>query len=377
VTAPSRAGGFPFDHRDTVVLKGIAILAIVLHNYFHLLAGAVRENEFDFEPGRLRSFVMAIGEPTRFIQASFSYFGHYGVLLFIFLSAYGLAIAHWQPPNYRQFLWSRIRKIYPTWFIVVGLYLAFELTRRGPDWFLRVLNEHALDLVLTTLGVATLLPGYNFEPVGPWWFLPYIMQFYVLWPLLAVFARRFGGTGLVVLSVLGTGVWTEFPGRLQEVPAIRLLFTPVGHLPSICLGIAYARFGARVGPWSAAGAAVFFALGNHYRWFWPVSFIGALVLMLYTYQHTSTWLRQSRFLVWVGGISMPLFFVNGFLRPPFWRLAASGAWYAELGAAVCFTAFSLAVAFLVAWLARRIARAAAGGPPPAGPEPLAALGTGE
>ena len=74
---------------------------------------------------------------------------------------------------------------------------------------------------------------------------------------------------------------------------------------------------------------------------------------------------------------MPRFFVNGFLRPPFWTLAASGAWYAELGAAVCFTAFSLAVAWLVARLARRIARAASGGPPSAGPAPLAALGAGQ
>ena len=75
--------------------------------------------------------------------------------------------------------------------------------------------------------------------------------------------------------------------------------------------------------------------------------------------------------------------VGGFLRPPFWTLAASGAWYAGPGAAVCFTAFSLGVAFLVARPARRVARGAAGGPPPAsidretGPAPLAALGTGE
>jgi peptidoglycan/LPS O-acetylase OafA/YrhL len=269
------------------------------------------------------------------------------------LSAYGLAIAHWQPPNYRQFLWSRNRKIYPTWFIVVGLYLAFELTRRGPDWLLRVLNEHALDLVLTTLGVATLLPGYNFEPVGPWWFLPYIMQVYVLWPLLAVFARRFGGTGLVVSQC-----WAPGCGGVPRAPAggtrhpalVHARRALAGHLPGDFLR----TFRCPCRALERRGSAVFFALGNHYRWFWPVSFIGALVLMLYTYQHTSSWLRKSRFLAWVGGISMPLFFVNGFLRPPFWTLAASGAWYAELGAAVCFTAFSVAVAFLVARLARRI-----------------------
>ena len=73
MTAPARAGGFPFDHRDTMVLKGIAILAIVLHNYLHMLWGAVGENEFDFEPDHPRSFISAVGEPTRLIQAFFSY----------------------------------------------------------------------------------------------------------------------------------------------------------------------------------------------------------------------------------------------------------------------------------------------------------------
>lgn len=353
MTAPKDLSGSWLDHRDTAVLKGIAILAIVLHNYFHLLPGAGGENEFDFAPGRLRSFLAALDEPTRLVQAFFTYFGHYGVLLFIFLSAYGLAIRYWQPPSYRNFLWSRIRKIYPTWFVVVGLYLALELVQGGPGELTDLLADHGWELVLTTLGVATLAPGYDFEPVGPWWFLPFIVQFYVIWPALAAFTRRFGGTGLVVLSVIGTALWTEFPARLQEFPAIRLLFTPLGHLPEICLGIACARLGARMGPWSATGAAVFFLLGNHYRWFWPVSFVSALVLMLSLYQHTAPRLRASRFLVWVGGISMPLFFVNGFLRYLFWALAESGTWYAELGAAVCFTAFSLAVAFAVSQLVRR------------------------
>jgi peptidoglycan/LPS O-acetylase OafA/YrhL len=348
------APGTAFDQRDTLVLKAIGIIAIVLHNYFHLLWAAVRENEFDFDPERVRAFVAVADEPTRAIQASFSYLGHYGVLLFIFLSAYGLAVRYWQPSSYSGFLWGRIRKIYPTWFVVLGLYLLLQLGEGHPGGLATLLHKHGAELVFTTLGVATLVPGYDFEPVGPWWFLPFILQFYAIWPALAAFTRRFGGIGLVILSVIGTGLWAEFPVTLEKFPAVRLMFTPLGHLPEISLGIACARLGARVGKWSALAAAAFFLLGNVYRWFWPVSLVSALVLMLYTYQQTSGRLRASRLLLWVGGISMPLFFVNGFLRAPFWELADSGAWYAELGGGICFAVFSAAVAYAIGRIAQRL-----------------------
>jgi hypothetical protein len=40
------------DIKDTLTLKGAAILAIVLHNYFHLI-GPVQESEFDFDPSKV------------------------------------------------------------------------------------------------------------------------------------------------------------------------------------------------------------------------------------------------------------------------------------------------------------------------------------
>ena len=57
---------------DTLVLKGIAILAIVLHNFFHLL-GLVRENEFAFDPARFRVFLSTVQDPGQSVQAIFAY----------------------------------------------------------------------------------------------------------------------------------------------------------------------------------------------------------------------------------------------------------------------------------------------------------------
>src|SRR5260370_35114422 len=106
-------GKLELDTRDCFVLKGLAILAICFHNYFHLLS-RVEENEFSFSQQRFLAYLDALQEPPRILQASFSFFGHSGVQIFIFLSAYGLAgtYAH-QRPRWITFVWGRCCKLFP------------------------------------------------------------------------------------------------------------------------------------------------------------------------------------------------------------------------------------------------------------------------
>jgi len=350
VTKPST--GTSLDLRDGSVLKGIAIMAIVFHNFFHLLPRAATENEFDFDPRRFRYFLGVVDDPTNTVQALFSFLGHFGVQLFIFLSAYGLALKYWHTPSWSGFVWSRIRKIYPTWFLALGLYLLLKLVQDRPAGLWDFLQRQGDELVLTMLGVLTLLPGFGLPPVGPWWFLPFIVQFYVVWRLLASFTRRFGGAGLLILSTLSLGVTVAFAETLSRDYEISLLTTPVGHLPELALGIACARLGLRLGPVSAIAAAAFFVLGNLDAWFWPLTYISALVMLLYAYPWVSGTLRNSRVLVWIGEVSMPLFFVNGFLRGPFWAASSSGVWYVQLAAGLAFALASLGVAYML-WVVER------------------------
>jgi peptidoglycan/LPS O-acetylase OafA/YrhL len=358
----------PLDLRDGSVLRGIAILAIALHNYFHRLPGTPHYNEFEFDPAWFRDFLSAAQDPHHTVQASLSYFGHFGVQLFIFLSAYGLAVKYWNTPSWSRFVWSRLRKIYPTWFLAVGLYLLVLIATGGITTFLR--EGGGKLLLLTSTGLFTLMPGYGYPPVGPWWFLSFILQFYCIWSLLATFSRRFGAVGLVVLSVLSTGIWVAFPVKLSGYGSLRFLQTPLGHLPEISLGIAYARFGLRVGPVIALAAAFFFMLGNRWEWFWPLTYISALVLLLYAYQKSSSVLRRSKVLAWIGQISMPLFFVHGFLRKPFLALGRSGPWYVEIAAGLGFAILSLTAAYIL-WLLDRELRGWLGPQPGKASDPQA------
>ncbi|HJT88606.1 MAG TPA: acyltransferase family protein, partial [Bryobacteraceae bacterium] len=189
-----------WDFRDSLALRGIAIAAITLHNYFHLLS-PVRENEFDFDARRVFVFLTAARDPRQIVQSGFSFFGHFGVQVFIFLSAYGLARKYWEhAPAWRLFVWSRIRKIYPLFLAVIFLWAVMLGLPGGATGPLLVFRENAVSLVLTVLGILNLVPGHGFPPVGPWWFIPFIMQFYCLWPLLRRFTMRFGASGLIALS---------------------------------------------------------------------------------------------------------------------------------------------------------------------------------
>jgi peptidoglycan/LPS O-acetylase OafA/YrhL len=95
----------------------------VLHNFYHSIPGAVLENEFHFVPTHFQNFLETVVDPRQTFQALFSFLGHFGVQLFMFLSAYGLALKYWTTPSWRSFVWSRIRKLYPMFFLAVTLWL--------------------------------------------------------------------------------------------------------------------------------------------------------------------------------------------------------------------------------------------------------------
>lgn len=359
----------PFDLRDTWALKTIGILAIVLHNLYHTLPRAVLEMEFGFVPGRFQRFLDTVVDPRLAFQSLFSYLGHFGVELFIFLSAYGLALKYWRTPSWSGFVWGRVRKLYPMFFLAVTFWLMLRVIEYGtgfPAFFWTQID----DLALTTLAAINLVPGYGLPPVGPWWFLPFIVQFYCLWPGLAWLIRRTGRAGLVLLAAVCVGVVIVAGQFLTHKWALNLVETPIGHMPEICLGVCYARYGIRVGMVSALIAAGVFLLGNLYAGFWPLTFVCALIMLLFAYQIAAPVIRGIRFNRFMADISMPLFFVNGFMRSPFRRVAIYfDRWHVSLLAGLAEAVFSIAVAYGMLRLEQRLlARkvSPAGTPEPAG-----------
>ena len=81
--------------KECTAMRGIAILAIMLHNYTHWLKGIVRENEYTWQYAKWDQLWQVIQNPDELLPMHlFSFFGHYGVPVFLFLSGYGLVKNH-------------------------------------------------------------------------------------------------------------------------------------------------------------------------------------------------------------------------------------------------------------------------------------------
>ena len=324
------------DHLDSAILKALAITAIALHNFFHFVS-PVRQNEFAFHSRRFLILLDTLQHPSLAAQAIFSFFGHYGVQVFIFLSAYGLAKSHWDDRTaWTSFMGSRIRKLYPSLLLVVFIWSALMCAGMGPLRFARELGPHIL---LMLAGLSTLV-GFGLPPVGPWWFIPFIVQFYALWPLLRSFTQRCGGEGLLALSFVSIAL--DFAITPLLPPSFNLLLTPIGRLPVICLGIYAARSEIRLPAWlGILGFGVLLA-GGRYELIWVLTPVASAVAFLWTYMMMRGWLRRYAWLERLGEYSLFIFLINGIVRAAFIPFATSPA--SELILGFASLASSIAVA---------------------------------
>ena len=118
---------------DCYSLRTLAIICIVLHNFTHCLPGASRENEFTFSFDNVVYFYNSILSSDFFIHL-FSFWGHLGVPIFVFLSAFGLSqkYGNMNQLNVFGFLFKHYKKLfYPLLFGTIS-YLVDNIARRVP-----------------------------------------------------------------------------------------------------------------------------------------------------------------------------------------------------------------------------------------------------
>lgn len=332
------------DHQDSTILKGLAIIAIVLHNFFHVVSPA-RQNEFRFHPGGFRIFLTEVIHPSHAIQAFFSFFGHFGVQIFIFLSAYGMAKSHWNDESsWTHFMWGRIKKLYPTFLLIIIPWACAMCVWMGPY---RLIREVLPSLIATVLGLSTLV-GFDLPPVGPWWFIPFIMQFYAMWFVLRWTGNRFGWRGLAVVAAACL-LFTSLADPLLERQSINLLTTPIGRMPAICLGIAAARYDVRIHIVLAIAGLAAGILGSIYGTLFPLTFMGILLVWLWVYVQLRNVLRHSQLLVRLGECAILIFLLNAIVRNELVRYASSPA--SQLYWGFLSAGLSIAISNLIArWL---------------------------
>lgn len=338
----------------TILLKGISILLISLHNYFHLIFKKTKENEIDFEFSRFFYFLSDfLVTPTEWLQSLFTYFGHFGVQVFIFLSAYSLTISYRNIDSIFWFLSGRIRKLYPVFIAAILVWMILMGYKDGGIYgLINIFNDNVQELVFILIGIYPFIPGAIYPVVGPWWFIPFILQFYILWAVMSKFNLLNSLMRNHLIIIIGLGVifnYTVTPFAKEQFD-INLLFTPFGHLPEIFAGVYVAKYSINMSKIFLITSTAMLLLSGYYSWLWPFHHISALIVFLYfmlvTLQYTKGWINK--IIYWLGTISLPLFLVNGFLRGPFVSAAREyQIWYADILLGFLFFCVACLASFLM------------------------------
>ena len=341
------------------ILKGVGIFLIVLHNFYHLAPPNFEHTEFYFSPTIVEKHIQHLAQsPLDVINLFFSYWGHYGVEIFIFLSAYGVSTSlQNRKRTYATFIYQRFEKLYISFFIAVILYVILRLLVA----FVKDPNNISINIVpwhsilYKLLLISNFIPDEAVAPVGPWWFIPFIFQTYAILPIIIWLYKKYNFYSLAAIAAFGYLLEALYPDNFPSVN-----FTPLGHLPIICLGV-FASFKNEIffSKYNVYLLLIIFALGHYNFYFWLVADLAFLIIELIVIYYALLKPNSNKFLVnafaFLGRISLYLFFVNAYYLGPFLKISTQyNAWWATLAAGISSFLFSISLALFLRWAENKI-----------------------
>ena len=347
-------------------LRGIAILGIFLHNFCHWLNPVVKENEYQYFQHNVDWFAQCAARVNELFPAHvISFFGHYGVPVFLFLSAYGLEMKYGNgqgkaPDGRRVVVSSFVRYHYLKLFkmMIVG-FICFTVVdaMTAGSWHYNVAQIVGQLLMINNFYDQ---PDRNIWP-GPFWFFGLMLQLYVVYRLL-LYRRHWGWT--VGLMAVCTVAQLSMDPEGENLNYWRYNF--MGGMLPFGLGLLFARYGNKVMlvnltfgsflmSWVVCSFFIVSASGSFYTWV----IVPALVCYasVYFIKTVSTlplpWLRARICYVlgWLGNVSAALFVIHPAIRKVFITVSRHGDIYTGL---LLYAIASLGAAWLVMKLMRHI-----------------------
>ncbi len=316
------------------VLRGLAIIGIFLHNFCHWLHGGHHENEYlfyqghgqtawDYWTGGIDAFA-----PIQF----FSFFGHYGVPLFLFLSGFGLVMKYEQQGakrvgtwSFLSYQWLKLFRLMALGFVVTVLVYIACGSEPHP-W-----NEMLAQLAMVVNFVFQ-SPGSALVP-GPYWFFGLMIEVYVIYRLFVYSTRNQSLWRWLMPVLLSIVAWLMMMvvvvcgNHLKALEYLRYN-AAVAMLP-FAMGVLVARYGMPQLPkWVLVLVAVaclpLLAVVNlnFQAWLWgPVLVIAGAVAFVKLFEHYSSEATGllMRPLAWVGTLSSFIFVVHSVPRMPIFK----------------------------------------------------------
>lgn len=342
---------------ECTAMKGIAILGIMLHNYSHWLRGIIRENEYTWLQWKCDRLWEVIQQPDELLPLHLvSFFGHYGVPVFLFLSGFGLVKKYERGSLPEVGIWRFCRYNYLKLFrlFIVGFVL-FTLL----DAFTPGMHRYTWLEVVGMLGMFANFFEHPSQVVwpGPYWYFSVTLQLYILYRLVLYRWRHWG-----VVATLIVVCWIWQLACNDDIETLeRLRYNFVGGMLPFGMGVLLARFEPRImrdvkviSGWQLMLVwflnlilmVVFsfaFSVFSFDKWLWVPALIvwGTIALVNLIPRQVMP------YVIWLGSISAAIFVMHPFVRKIFVRPYIQGDLYAGLLLYIVAT-------LVVSWLAKKI-----------------------
>lgn len=184
------------------LMRGMAIIAIVLHNFCHIIPGVTLENESDFHSSNITNLTAAKETILQWVFDVLSFFGWYGVPVFMFLTGYGLVMKYERnkvPLSIGRFLANNFLKLFFLMLPGVMTLMVFTLAIALPHGHIGFLWISDYIFQLTMLP-DLIFPWWPPNP-GVFWYFGLTMEFYIIYAFLIYGKPRWWIWVIVALSI--------------------------------------------------------------------------------------------------------------------------------------------------------------------------------
>lgn len=258
----------------------------------------------------------------------FSFFGHYGVPVFLFLSGYGLvlkyensaSISH-EEGGVASFVWKHYMKLFPMMLLGFAVFAMVDwITSGHHHWTWKdIIMQLTMTINFSSVPDKVIWPG-------PYWFFGLIMQLYIVYRLL-LYRRHWGWTvGAIIVCWAIQQACMDSP----DGDAINIIrYNCIGGMLPFGMGLLAARFGANHPDRSLGFYVMLFGLSivavialslSFNTWLWVPAFI--VLLNVGFVKLLPQWCMKA--FSWVGGISAAIFVCHPITRKIFIPISRHG-----------------------------------------------------
>ncbi|MCH5311436.1 MAG: acyltransferase [Prevotella sp.] len=339
--------------QECSAMRGVAILAIVLHNFCHWInTPIVKENEFRFRIDRVQEMLHAVCNPDIYLPVQLvSFFGHYGVPVFLFLSGWGLVMKYEranQPVPFLPFVRYNYLKLLRMMIVGFVAYLIVDrMTPGSRNYTLDIVIEHLLMVVNFVDN-----PDRTIHP-GPYWFFGIMMQLYIAYILLF---HRFRHWAVIVVAIVVCTI-VQLPQEPDSLCLEWIRYNLFGSVLPFGAGILLAR----------SNIADTISNINHNIALWAITLLVSVLLVFFMSLYYVSWYFVPifvcigaiafvkllptcvmRYAVWVGVISSALFVSHPIARKLFIPVSRNN------GEIYCGILLYIIVAIGIAWVVKML-----------------------